>query len=87
MRVKSKKSGKTGTIRFIGPIEPLPKGFWCGVELDDASGRNDGEVKGVRLFTCEANRGAVLRPSGVEPVEEEAVESAGGKSNAVDDEL
>jgi hypothetical protein len=88
MRVKSKKTGKTGYLRFLGPIEPLPKGFWCGVELDDASGRNDGEVKGVRLFTCDANRGAVLRPSGVTPIEEEseeAMESAGGKSNAVDD--
>ena len=59
------KSGKAGTIRYIGAIEPLPKGYWVGVELDEAAGRNDGEVKGVRLFTCEANHGAVMRPDGV----------------------
>ena len=69
MRVMSIKSGKTGTVRFIGPIEPLPKGFWIGVELDDATGRNDGEVKGVRLFQCEANHGAVMRPGTVKPCE------------------
>ena len=38
MRVRSKKSKKTGTLRFIGQIEPLPAGYWCGVELDDESG-------------------------------------------------
>ena len=59
------KSGKAGTIRYIGAIEPLPKGYWVGVELDEAEGRNDGEVKGVRLFTCEAKHGAVMRPDGV----------------------
>jgi hypothetical protein len=68
-RVKSKASGKTGTVRFIGKIEPLPKGFWAGVELDDASGKNDGEVKGIRLFTCEPNKGAVMRPSTLEAVD------------------
>ena len=52
MRVISKKSKKVGTIRFIGQIEPLPLGWWIGVELDDESGKNDGEVKGVRLFQC-----------------------------------
>ncbi len=68
MRIRSKKTKKEGTIRFIGPIEPLPAGFWCGVELDDESGRNDGEVKGVRLFTCAAKKGAVMRPSAVEAI-------------------
>lgn len=81
MRVRSKKSKKTGTLRFIGQIEPLPAGYWCGVELDDESGRNDGEVKGVRLFTCGANRGAVMRPSGVEAIVDEGKSNDGGKTN------
>jgi tubulin-folding cofactor B len=68
-RVKSKASGKSATVRFIGKIEPLPKGWWVGVELDDETGRNNGEVKGVRLFTCDANKGAVMRPSALEFVE------------------
>jgi len=81
MRIRSKKTKKEGTIRFIGAIAPLPKGFWCGVELDDASGRNDGEVKGVRLFTCEANKGAVMRPSAVEIVEIVQQEGKSSKTN------
>ena len=70
MRVLSKKSQKTGVVRFIGPIEPLPLGYWCGIEMDDESGKNDGSVKGVRLFQCADNRGAFIRPNGLEPVDE-----------------
>ena len=40
-----------------------------GIELDDATGKNDGEVKGVRLFSCEPNHGAVMRPSAVEIID------------------
>ena len=75
-RVKSKSTGKLGTIRFIGKIEPLPKGWWLGIELDDATGKNDGEVKGVRLFSCEPNHGAVMRPSAVEVIDNTVFECA-----------
>ena len=78
------KSGKLATVRFVGPIEPLPAGFWVGVELDEATGRNDGEVKGVRLFTCDANRGAVARPSTLTPLE--AGEGKQGKTDPVADD-
>ena len=61
-RIKT-KSGNLATVRFIGPIEPLPKGYFLGCELDEAVGKNDGKVKGVRLFQCDPNKGAVLRPS------------------------
>eukprot|EP00505_MAST-04D_sp_SCG-Rhode-Island_P003715 Stramenopile-MAST_4_protein_3715 len=64
-RIKSKKSGATGTVQFIGQIEQLPKGYWLGIELDEATGKHDGEIKGVRVFTCEAKKGAVMRPSSV----------------------
>ena len=67
-RIKT-KSGNFGTVRFIGQIEPLPKGYFLGCELDEAIGKNDGEVKGVRLFQCEANKGAVLRPSTATKIE------------------
>ena len=69
-RVVTAKTGAAGTIRYLGPIESLPAGYWVGLELDAATGKNDGEVKGVRLFTCEANKGAILRPSAVLAVEE-----------------
>jgi hypothetical protein len=57
------KSGLVGVIRFIGRVEPLPAGFWVGVELDTPDGRNNGEVKGVTLFQCPENHGTVSRPS------------------------
>ena len=55
-RVKFKDDGAAGTIRYKG--EPaFAKGQWIGVELDEANGKNDGEVKGTRYFTCPANYG------------------------------
>ena len=56
-------SGLLGVVRFVGVVAALPAGWWCGVELETASGKNDGEVKGVRLFTCAPNYGTVMRPS------------------------
>ena len=52
-----------------GRVEPLPKGFWVGVELDAPNGKSDGEVKGVRLFSCAEKHGAVCRPSSLSPEE------------------
>ena len=73
-----KGKGQGVTIRYIGRVAPLPKGFWVGLELDQATGKNDGEVKGVRLFECESNRGAVCRPSSlaVEELTEDAAAAA-----------
>ncbi len=61
-RVKT-SAGSLGTIRFLGRCDALPAGYWAGIELDAPTGKNDGEVKGVRLFTCAAMHGGVMRPS------------------------
>lgn len=89
MRVQSKKTKKTGTVRYIGQIEPLPAGYWLGVEMDEACGRNDGEVKGVRLFTCAPKFGNVMRPTGVEQLIDEGKtgESKENKDEGSDTEL
>ena len=63
-RVKT-KGGLNGAIRYIGKVESLPKGYFLGIQLDEEKGKNDGEVKGIRIFTCKSNYGMVLRPDDV----------------------
>ncbi len=40
-----------GVVRFIGNTK-FRAGTWIGVELENPNGKNDGEVQGVRYFTC-----------------------------------
>ena len=62
----------------MGRVGALPKGFWLGVALDEAVGRNNGTVKGEALFACDENHGAVGRPSAFMVVEEEGKEGKAG---------
>jgi len=56
-------SGKpmTGTVVFVG-MTKFSEGTWVGINLDEPNGKNDGSVKGVRYFKCEANHGIFARP-------------------------
>lgn len=56
--------GREATIRFLGATE-FSEGRWVGIELTDATGKNDGEVKGVRYFACEPGFGMFVRPSAI----------------------
>ncbi|KAI5238161.1 hypothetical protein E4T43_07616 [Aureobasidium subglaciale] len=56
--------GRHAIVRFFGATGFAP-GEWVGVELDEASGKNDGSVKGERYFDCELNHGMFLRVQGV----------------------
>uniref|UniRef100_A0A8D3AV18 CAP-Gly domain-containing protein n=1 Tax=Scophthalmus maximus TaxID=52904 RepID=A0A8D3AV18_SCOMX len=42
---------KMGVIRYMGETD-FAKGEWCGVELDEPLGKNDGAVAGTRYFQC-----------------------------------
>jgi len=49
-----------GKIAFIGETK-FGKGEYAGVVLDNAIGKNDGTISGVRYFQCEANHGLFTR--------------------------
>ena len=38
---------KVGKLRYIGSTT-FARGEWCGVELDEMLGKNDGSVQGIR---------------------------------------
>ena len=59
--------GRTATVRFLG-LTDFSEGQWVGIELKGPTGKNDGEVKGVRYFTCKPAHGMFVRPSAVATV-------------------
>eukprot|EP00124_Ichthyophonus_hoferi_P000404 Ihof_evm14s14 gene=Ihof_evmTU14s14 len=48
--------GKRGILRYMGQTKFAP-GEWAGIELPDATGKNDGSVMGERYFSCPKNHG------------------------------
>lgn len=56
--------GRQGIVRFIGTTS-FAVGDWIGVELTDATGKNDGAVQGERYFECEPGFGMFIRPTAV----------------------
>lgn len=53
--------GRTAVVQYAGSTE-FAAGEWIGVVLDDASGKNDGTVKGQQYFECAPNHGMFVRP-------------------------
>ncbi|XP_073696890.1 CAP-Gly domain-containing linker protein 1 isoform X2 [Garra rufa] len=62
---------KPGVVQFLGETQFAP-GQWAGIVLDEAIGKNDGSVSGVRYFQCEALKGIFTRPSKLSRTEGEA---------------
>ncbi|KAK2581230.1 hypothetical protein KPH14_008024 [Odynerus spinipes] len=54
--VSSSQGSKTGVLRYLGTTEFAP-GEWCGVELDEPLGKNDGSVADKRYFECRPKYG------------------------------
>ena len=63
------QDGKTAIVQFIGSTD-FAAGDWIGVVLDDATGKNDGSVKGRRYFTCEPGHGMFVRPGAASIIEQ-----------------
>uniref|UniRef100_A0AC34FF27 CAP-Gly domain-containing protein n=1 Tax=Panagrolaimus sp. ES5 TaxID=591445 RepID=A0AC34FF27_9BILA len=49
----------SGILRFVGELEGQD-GLFCGVELPEPFGKNDGSYKGVYFFRCPQNHGLFL---------------------------
>ncbi|KAK5644359.1 hypothetical protein RI129_005659 [Pyrocoelia pectoralis] len=54
--IKSTQGSKVGTLRFMGVTE-FANGDWCGIELDEPRGKNDGSIEGIRYFDCRPQYG------------------------------
>lgn len=61
---------KTGRLLFFGETKFAP-GLWCGVELTEPVGKNDGTVCGIRYFTCEPKHGIFAPPHKVDLLKED----------------
>lgn len=73
--------GRLATVRFVGTTN-FQTGEWVGVELEEATGKNDGAVKGDRYFQCRPGYGMFLRQSGVKRVVQDAKPKAAAAGTA-----
>ena len=58
-------SKRRGEVKYVGKVDGT-KGWWVGIQLDEAWGKNNGSLKGKVYFTCEDNYGIFCRPNKVE---------------------
>lgn len=56
---------RLATVRYVGRLAALKPGFWVGVEFDEPVGKNDGSLKGQKVFECRPNYGGFVRPKEV----------------------
>ena len=56
-----------GKVSFIGRTS-FAEGQWYGVTLDEADGKNSGNVQGIQYFECEPNFGLFVRQHQILPL-------------------
>lgn len=59
------KKEKCGVLRYLG-VPEFAEGLWCGIELDQPEGKNNGSIHGIRYFTCDPSYGVFVPASKVE---------------------
>ncbi|CAF4743492.1 unnamed protein product [Rotaria sp. Silwood1] len=65
---------KHGTLKYLGKIH-VAEGIWCGIQLDEPLGKNDGSVSGKRYFTCQQRYGLFSPLGRVEKATNEILQS------------
>lgn len=61
----SDKGSKRGTLRYYG-VPEFAEGYWCGIELDEATGKHNGYLYGIHYFQCDENHGVFVQANKVE---------------------
>ncbi|KAL2116383.1 hypothetical protein VTJ04DRAFT_8550 [Mycothermus thermophilus] len=56
------QDGRMATIRSVGQTN-FSLGLWVGLELDDATWKNDSTVNGIKYFDCPPGHGIFVRPT------------------------
>ena len=59
------KKEKCGVLRYLG-VPEFAEGLWCGIELDQPEGKNNGSIHGIRYFICDPSYGVFVPLSKVE---------------------
>lgn len=49
--VSSGMGSRAGILKYVGETKFAP-GNWCGVELDEPTGKNDGTIDGTTYVEC-----------------------------------
>lgn len=60
----SDKGSKRGILRYYG-VPEFAEGRWCGIELDEPTGKHNGYLYGIHYFQCEENRGVFVQATKV----------------------
>ncbi|KAK5958246.1 hypothetical protein OHC33_000088 [Knufia fluminis] len=68
VKATTDKETHQGILRYVGAIKDGPPGTFCGIELPDATGKNDGSVRGQRYFKCAPGHGLFVKETIVTPV-------------------
>lgn len=57
--------GRRGVVMYVGPVPEIPSTdenvIWVGVKFDEATGKNDGSIKGTRYFQAGHNEGGFIK--------------------------
>ncbi|KAI9848959.1 MAG: hypothetical protein M1837_005848 [Sclerophora amabilis] len=61
--------GRIATVRYVGSTS-FSAGEWIGLELQEATGKNNGTVQGEQYFDCAPAHGMFVRPSAATVIEQ-----------------
>ncbi|CAD8098468.1 unnamed protein product [Paramecium primaurelia] len=54
---------RRGTVRYVGQVPQMGLGYFIGIELDEPTGTNNGNIQGFQYFQCPQKFGIFVRPN------------------------